>query len=137
MSCREDLTDDVEYRVVIESVPNLLELFQQALQHAAFDRIGRDEIEDQTIEKLAVAMDTPHALLQPIGIPRDIIVKEDMAALEVDTFPGRFGGDEHLNRPVFELLLGVEPAVRFFARAGFHPAVNDADAKAPIFYYLY
>ena len=36
------------------------------------------------------------------------------------------------NRSVFELLLGVEPAVRFFAGSGFHAAVNEADPKAPV-----
>ena len=45
----QNLADDIEDRVVIERVANLLELFQQALQDAAFDRVGRDEIEDQAI----------------------------------------------------------------------------------------
>ena len=55
-----------------------------------------------------------------------------MAALKVDAFAGRFRSDEHLNRSVFKLLLRVKPAVRFFARAGFHAAVNEADAEAPV-----
>ena len=133
MGSRQNLADDIEHRVIIESVTNLLELFQQALQHAAFNRIGRDEIEDQTIEKLAVPVDAAHALLQPIGIPRDVVVKEDVAALEIDPLAGRFRGNENLNTAVFELLLGIEPAVRLFPRAGFHAAVNEADTKTPVF----
>ena len=130
---RQDLADDVEHRVIIQRVTNLLELLQQALKHAAFNRIGRDEIEDETIEKLAVTMDAAHALFQPIGIPRDIVVKKDMAALEVDALAGGFCRNENLNRSVLELLLGIEPAVRLFPRAGLHAAVNETDPKAPVF----
>ena len=46
-----DHYDDVENRVIVESVPNLLELLQQALKHAAFNRIRRNKIKDQAIEK--------------------------------------------------------------------------------------
>src|SRR5262249_19639006 len=119
--------------VIIEGVPNLLKLFQQALQNTAFDRIRRDEIEDQAIEKLAVAVDTTHALFQPIGVPRDIIVKEDVAALQVDAFAGGFRGNKNLNPPIFELLLRIEPAVWFLPRARFHATMNEADTKAPVF----
>ena len=47
--------------------------------------------------ELSVAVDAAHALLQPVGIPGDVVVEEDVAALEIDTFTRRFGGDEHLD----------------------------------------
>ena len=64
---------------------------------------------------LAVAVDAAHALLQPVRIPGDVVVEEDMAALEVDTFSGSLGRDENLDFAFPELLLGVEPGARFVA----------------------
>ena len=62
MRGRENLADNVEHRVIVKRVANLLKLFQQALKNAAFDRIGRNEIEDQAVEELAVTVDAAHAL---------------------------------------------------------------------------
>src|ERR1044071_5658578 len=108
MSRRENLPDHVKDRVVIERIANLLQFLEQALQNTPLDRVGRDEIEDQAVFALAVAMDTAHPLLQAIGIPRDVIVEKDVAGLEVDPLPRRLGGDKHLNRTFAELLLGMK-----------------------------
>ena len=62
----QDFAYDVEHRVVIEGVTNLLEFFHQLLEHAAFNGVLREEIEDQAVLGLAVAMDAAHALLQPV-----------------------------------------------------------------------
>ena len=66
-------------------------------------------------------MDAAHPLLQPVRVPRDVVIEQDVAALEVDAFAGRLGGDQDLNRAVPELLLGVQPGTRFVARAVFMP----------------
>ena len=77
-------------------------------------------------------MDAAHALLEPVRVPRDVVIEEDVAALEVDAFAGRLGGDEHLNRALPELLLGVQPGAGVVARADVHAAVNGADREAPL-----
>ena len=45
----QDLADDVEDGVVVQGVADLLQLLQQPLQDAAFDGVGRDEVEDQAV----------------------------------------------------------------------------------------
>ena len=91
---------------------NLLQLFEQALEDMPLDRVGGDEVEDEAVLRLEVPVDAPHALLQPVRVPRDVIVEEDVAALEVDAFARRFRGDEHLGRALPELLLGVQVGFR-------------------------
>ena len=49
MSGGQNLADDVEHGVVVERLANLVELFQQLVQDAALDSIGRDEIENQAV----------------------------------------------------------------------------------------
>ena len=97
MGGRQDLAHHVEHGVVIQSVADLLELLVEALQHPSLDGVGCHEIEDQAIVPLAVAMDAAHALLQPVRVPRDVVVEEDVAALRVDAFASRLGGHQDLD----------------------------------------
>ena len=76
---RQDLADHVEDGVVVQRVADLLQLLKQPLQDAPLDRVGRDEVEDQAVLALAVAMDAAHPLLQAVGVPRDVVVEEDVA----------------------------------------------------------
>ena len=63
---------------------------------------------------LAVAVDAAVALLQAVGIPRDLVVNEAMAvALEVDAFARGVGGEQDADRRV----LGVELESGFDALA--------------------
>ena len=78
-------------------------------------------------------MDAPHPLFEAVRVPGDVVVEENVAALEVDSFSGRLGSDQDLYLPFAELLLGVEPGTRFVAGAGFHGPVDAADAEAPGF----
>ena len=128
---REDLAYDIEYRVVVEGVADLLELVQQPLQDPSLDGVGRDEVEDQAVELLSVAVDAAHPLFEAVRIPRDVVVEEDVAALQVDPFAGRFGGGQDLDGAFAKLLLGVEPGSGFVARAGFHAAVDAAHPESP------
>ena len=109
----QDLAHHVEDGVVIEGVADLLELGEQALEHPPFDGVGCDEVEDEAVAPLSVAMDAAHALLKAVRVPRDVIVEEDVAALQVDALAGRLGGHQDLDLAFAELLLGVEPASRF------------------------
>ena len=36
---------------------------------------------------LTDAMDAPHALLKPVGVPRDVVIDHEVAELEVDALP--------------------------------------------------
>ena len=49
----ENLADDVEDRVIVQGVADFLEFFQEALEYAALDGVGSDEVEDQAVFVLA------------------------------------------------------------------------------------
>ncbi len=127
----QDLAHHIEDRVVLQRVADFLQLLKQPLQHPPLDGVGRDEVEDQAVLALAVAMDAPHPLLQAVRVPRDVVVEEDVADLKVDAFAGGLGGDQDLDRAFAELLLGMQARARLVARARFHAAVDAADLKAP------
>jgi hypothetical protein len=60
-------------------------------------------------------MDAPHPLFQPIRVPRDVVIEENIAALEVNAFASRLGGYEDLNCTLTELLFGVQPSAYIIA----------------------
>ena len=80
---------------------------------------------------LAVAVDAADPLLQPDGVPGDVVVDHQPAELQVDAFAGRLGGDEHLGR-LAELALGVDARSRRVAVADLHAAVDLGDGQAPL-----
>src|ERR1022692_2560069 len=81
-------------------------------------------------------MDSSRPLLKPIGVPRDVIVEEDVTALEVDAFPSGFGGDKNLNRSFPELLFSVQPRSRLIPRTNVHTTVNRANGEIPLLQFL-
>ena len=42
-----------------------------------------NEIEDEAVMALAVAVDAAHALFEPVRVPGDVVVEQDVAALKV------------------------------------------------------
>ena len=66
------------------------------------------KIEYETVLPLAVTVDAAHALFKAVRIPGDIIIKENMAALQVNTFACRLCCNENLYRALPELLFCVE-----------------------------
>ena len=127
----QHLADNVKDRVVVQGVANLLELVEKSLKNTAFDGVGCHVIEDQAVLGLTITMDTAHPLFEAVGIPRDVIVEQDVAALEIDALPGCLGRHEDLDRPLAELLFGVQPGARVVPRADPHAAVDRANAEAP------
>ena len=109
MGRRQHLAHNIEHRVVVQRIANLLQLFQEALEHLALDGIRRDEIEYQAVLVLAVAVNAPHPLFETVGVSGNVVVEEDVANLQVDSLAGGLGGHQHLYRALTELLLGVEP----------------------------
>ena len=68
-----------------------------------------DEVEDEAVVLLAVAVDAAHALLQADRVPGDVVVDHEPAELQVDAFAGGLGGDQDLG-DFAELALGVDAA---------------------------
>ena len=46
---------------------------------------------------LADAVDAAEALLDAVGVPRQVVVDHQVGALEVEALAGGVGGDEHLD----------------------------------------
>ena len=113
----KDFTNNIENRVVVESVADFLELLQQPLEDPAFNGIRGHEVEDEAVLPLAVTMDATHALLKAIRVPWNVVIEKDIADLQVDAFSGRLGSDEHLDRALAKLLLRVEARARLVAGA--------------------
>jgi hypothetical protein len=73
-----------------------LDALEELLQHPAFAGVGGDEVEDEAVLLLAVAVDAAHALLQAHRVPGDVVVDHQPAELQVDALAGGLGGDQHL-----------------------------------------
>src|SRR5439155_7891372 len=124
---REDFADDVEHGVIVQGIADELEFLQEFVKNAAFDSILRKEIEDEAILRLAVAMYAAHALFESVRVPRNIVVEQDMTALEVDAFARGFGRREDLRFQIPEVSLGPKARALFVPASGLHAAVNLAD----------
>ena len=73
--------------------------------------------------RLADTMDTAKPLLQPVRIPRQIIVYHQMRSLQVDTLAGGIRCNQHTNTYILlEKLLGLAPFVTE------HPTMNRDDS---------
>jgi hypothetical protein len=97
----------------------------------ALNRVARNEIENEAVLALAIAVDASHPLLQAVGIPRDVIVEENVADLKVDALAGSRSCDQNLDPAFSELLFGVQACTGLVARSRLHAAVDAAETKAP------
>ena len=75
---------------------------------------------------LADAVDAPEALLDPVGVPREVVVDHQVRGLEVQALPGGVGGEQDLDVGVVGELLGDLPAV-----GAAHAAVDRLDRLGP------
>jgi hypothetical protein len=132
MRGRQDLTDDIEYGIIVEGVADLLQFLVELSEDLAFDGIRRNEVENQAIFELPVPMNPAHALFEPVRIPRDIVVEQNVTALEVDALARGFRSNQDLNCTIPELLLGMEARAFFLTAARFHAAMDATDVESPI-----
>ena len=132
MRAREDLAHYVEDGVVVEGVADFLQLLKEPVEHPSLDRVRRYEVEDETVFALSVPVDPTHPLFEAVGVPGDVVVEEDVAALKVDAFACGFGRNQHLDVSFSELLLRVEACPGFVPRSRFHAAMDAPDGEAPI-----
>ena len=73
---------------------------------------------------LADAVNPSEALLQAVRVPGQVVVHHQVRALQIDTFAGRVGGEQHLDlRVVAEGFLSLEPILAA------HAAVNRHDGS--------
>ncbi len=71
---------------------------------------------------LTDAVDAPHALLQAVGVPGDVVVHHQVAELEVDALPGCLGGDH-------DLRVLAKGALLLDALGELHAAVDHGDVE--------
>ena len=113
------LAQHVEH-LAAEGEASLLQLVEQRAVNVAFAGFRRHQVPQMADLRLADAMDAPEALLQAVGVPRQVIVHHQVGALQVDAFAGGVRSQQHLCfRVVQEGFLGL---------AAFlppHAAVND------------
>ena len=121
----EHLTQYVEHLVAAQGVANLLQLGKEPREHPAFAGVLGHQVEYEDLFRLPVTMDAAHALLQPVGIPGDVVVDHQVAELEVDALARGLGGHHHLGL-VLEHPLGVDALFQP------HPTVDGADGVPPL-----
>ena len=80
--------EDLASVVGIEGIFNFLDSLEQLLQHSAFAGIGGNEVKDEAVFLLPVAVDAAHALFQANGVPGYVVVDHQPAELEIDAFAG-------------------------------------------------
>src|SRR5262245_16154563 len=78
------------------------------------------QVDGMNAPRLADAIDAPDSLFEPQGIPRQLQVDHEPAAmLKVQALASRVGGEQHLR------LAGIESIDRASSRVDRQPTVND------------
>ena len=104
-----ELAEHVEH-LSAQGKARLLEFFQQSAIHVTLPGFERHEIPQVADFCLADTVDAAKALLQAIGIPRQVVVHHQVGALKVDALPRSVRGEQHLDIGVVkERLLSLPP----------------------------
>ena len=106
----ERLAEDVEHLAAV-GFALLLDLGQQPGEHLALAGVSGDEVPQPADLFLADAVDAAEALLDAVGVPRQVVVDHQMRGLEVQALAGRVGGEQDLAVGVLGELLGDLPAI--------------------------
>src|SRR5208283_1147998 len=128
---REDLADHIEDLVGSQLIADLAEPLKQLGQDTPLVGVHGDEIEDEAVVLLAVAMNASHALFQPHGAPGDIEVDHEPAELQVNPFSGGLGRGQHLGL-LLEITLGMDPRAGRVPVTDLHAAVYLRDREPPL-----
>ena len=113
-----------------------VELLGEQFQHALVGLVaGVEEVDDHHIETLTVAVAAANALLDALRVPRQVVVDDQRAELQVDALGSRFGGDHDFRTGavVFAEVVDQRSAAIHLRRAGdairafvlFQPALVD------------
>ena len=119
----------------VEHLAEQIELLAQDLERQALRLVvARDEVDDGDVALLAVAMAAPDALLDALRVPRQVVVDDRLAELEVQPLRAGLGADEDL-RARAELVHERQPhgdlAARSSARRKIASLLLLASARAP------
>ena len=71
------------------------ELFLEHFSHPVFDRSIKNEVDRSHRIGLPDTIHSPNALLQPHGIPWDVVIDDDVTELQVQAFSARIRGNEN------------------------------------------
>ena len=93
-TCAEDVVDAAAERLAL-----LLELLEQPPVHLALAGLFGDQVPHVADLGLADAVHAAEALLDAVGVPRQVVVDQQVGALEVDALAGGVGGDEERRSP--------------------------------------
>ena len=102
-----------------EGLAGLLQLLQQPAVDVAFAGLLGHQVPQVADLGLADAVDAAEALLDAVGVPRQIVVHHQVGTLQVDALARRVGGQQHLH-------LGIVPErlLRLHALFAAHAAVD-------------
>ena len=93
----------------VEDLAEEIELLAQDLEREAVRFVVlRDEVDHRDVALLAVPVAAADALLDALRVPRQVVVDDRLAELEVQPLRARFRADEHL-RPRAKLVNQREP----------------------------
>src|SRR5262249_22379942 len=123
---RNDLANDVIHTVAAQRLAHVFELPEQPGHDLAFTGVPSHEIVNHRLLLLTVAMNTAHALLKAIWIPRNIVVHHERTELEVNALPRGFSGDHHRGGVFKELPLGIDTFLEW------HTAVDRTTPEAQV-----
>ena len=104
----ERLPEDVEDLAAV-GLAHLLDLLQQAREDLALAGVGGDEVPEAADLLLADAVDAAEALLDAVGVPRQVVVDHQVRGLQVEALAGGVGGQQDLDVAVLGELLGDLP----------------------------
>ena len=117
----EDLPQNIE-DTTLQRIGFHLKFFEQPVVDLPFTRLFGHQAPKMAHLLLVDAVDAPKALLQPIGVPRQVVVHHQAGHLQIDTFTGSIGRHQHAHVRV-QPELSLQPTT-FVARGG---AVNGDD----------
>ena len=90
----KNFAQDIEDRIGAECFTLLLQLAKEPEKHVTFTGALCDKIPKVALFTLTDTVNTAKSLLQPVGIPRQIIVHHQVSTLKVDAFTGCIGRNE-------------------------------------------
>ena len=100
-------------------LPLLFDLFEQPTKHLTLTGFVGNEVPQVAVAGLADAVDTAESLLDPVRVPRQVVVDHQVRDLQVDALASRIGGDQNLHRRI-----GPEPVLDDTAVMSFDPAMD-------------
>src|SRR5262249_42607590 len=127
----EDLVPEDVEDTAAELLRLLCELLEQALEHFAFPGLDRDQVPHMAHLGLPDSVDASEALLDPIRVPREVVIAEEMGLLEVHPLRGSVGRHQHVHiRVLAELFLGFSPDLAMEATVDLDDCLRATDHRA-------